>query len=79
MESRRMLRNLRGAKCETSLRVLNKGQDEFTDWSTDLRTPVIERSFFNSTVTRWSVSVLNTEKMSLVHMSDWRAKDGGVH
>jgi len=33
-------------------------------WSTDFRTPVIERSFFNSTVTFWSVRVLNTEKMS---------------
>ena len=35
-----------------------------TYWSTDFKTPVIERSFFNSTVTVWSVRVLKTEKMS---------------
>jgi hypothetical protein len=35
-----------------------------TDWSTDLRTPVIIKSFFSSTMTVWSVSVLNTEKIS---------------
>lgn len=34
------------------------------NWSTDLRTPVMERSFLSSTVTVWSVKVLNTEKMS---------------
>lgn len=35
-----------------------------THWSTDLRVPVMERSFFSSTVTLWSVSVLNTEKIN---------------
>lgn len=35
-----------------------------THWSTDLRVPVIDRSFLSSTVTRWSVKVLNTEKIS---------------
>lgn len=34
------------------------------NWSTDLRVPTIDRSFLSSTVTSWSVSVLNTEKMS---------------
>ena len=36
-----------------------------THWSTDFKTPVIERSFLSSTVTVWSVSVLKSEKMSL--------------
>ena len=35
-----------------------------TYWSTDFSTPVMDRSFFNSTVTVWSVRVLKTEKMS---------------
>ena len=35
-----------------------------THWSTDFRTPVMERSFLSSTVTRWTVRVLNTEKIS---------------
>lgn len=35
-----------------------------TYWSTDFNTPVMARSFFSSTVTVWSVSVLNSEKMS---------------
>lgn len=35
-------------------------------WSTDLSVPVIDRSFLSSTVTRWSVSVLKTEKMSYI-------------
>lgn len=35
-----------------------------THWSTDLSTPVMERSFLSSTVTLWSVSVLKTEKIS---------------
>lgn len=39
-------------------------ESEVAYWSTDLRTPVIDRSFFSSTVTVWSVKVLKTEKMS---------------
>jgi hypothetical protein len=35
-----------------------------TNWSTDFRTPVIDKSFLSSTVTVWSVRVLKTEKMS---------------
>ena len=35
-----------------------------TYWSTDFKTPVIERSFFSSAVTVWSVRVSKTEKMS---------------
>lgn len=71
-----MFRNLEGAPVESHHERLVKDKIVFTNWSTDLRTPVMERSFLSSTVTRWSVSVLNTEKMSLVHMSDWRTKDG---
>lgn len=37
---------------------------ESTHWSTDLSTPVIDKSFFSSTVTSWSVNVLNTENIN---------------
>jgi hypothetical protein len=35
-------------------------RSQTTHWSTDLRVPVIERSFFSSTVTTCSVRVLKT-------------------
>ena len=44
------------------LRVGGEGHD--ADWSTDLSTPVIKRSFLSSTMTVCSVRVLKTEKIS---------------
>ncbi len=45
------------------------------NWSTDFKTPVMQRSFLSSTVTLWSVKVLNTEKMSYdgMNLDEWPA------
>lgn len=59
MLSRRMLRNLKIKRSDD-----DREADTRTYWSTDLRTPVMDRSFFSSTVTVWSVRVLNNEKIS---------------
>ena len=49
--SRRMLRNLQHHSDPHEDR-MRAGQGRTTYWSTDLRVPVIESSFFSSTVTR---------------------------
>ena len=68
IESRRMFRNLQYIRYRWySVNVETKCGP--TDWSTDFKTPVIERSFFSSTVTVRSVSVLKTENMSFALFS----------
>ena len=61
MLSSRMFRNLHSPHESGKHEEGGWGQ---TYWSTDLRVPVMERSFLSSTVTLWSVSVLNTEKIN---------------
>jgi hypothetical protein len=65
MPSRRMFRNLTKHRVSApASHGAESSRKRGTHWSTDLSVPVIARSFLSSTVTRWSVSVLKTEKMS---------------